>query len=87
MASEKLLPKKVALDRWGIKRTKCDELVAAGLLPKPIKIPTPAGTPGRNSYWPESVVDACVKAMALQRLDDLRRIASQDLNAMFGGAR
>lgn len=85
MAPERLLRKPEFKSRLNVGHTKFHELVNAGFLPKPVRLPTAAGTPGRVSYWPESVVSACVLAIAEQRLDDLRRIASQDLSAMFGG--
>lgn len=87
MHPERLLPKKVVLDRLGCKNTKLYELINSGFLPPPVKLPTPSGTPGRQSYWPESIVSACVHAIANQRIEDLRRIASQDANAPLTGLR
>lgn len=89
MESERLVRKSVVLDRLGCKNTKLYELIESGLFPKPVKLPTPTGKPGRVSYWPESMVAECIQAIAEQRLDDLRRIASQDLNAVVwnGGTR
>lgn len=83
MAPERLLPKKVVLDRLGCKNTKLYELINSGFLPLPIKLPTPTGEPGRLSYWPESVVNACVEALASQRIGELRRIASGGLGGVF----
>jgi predicted DNA-binding transcriptional regulator AlpA len=83
MAPERLLPKKVVLDRLGCKNTKLYELINSGFLPPPVKLPTPSGQPGRLSYWPESVVSACVEAIAAQRIYDLRRIASAGVGGVF----
>jgi predicted DNA-binding transcriptional regulator AlpA len=84
MSPERLLPKKIVLDRLGCKNTKLYELINSGFLPPPVKLPTASGTPGRHSYWPESVVNACVTAVAQQRVEELRRIAAQGRNVLFG---
>lgn len=73
-------------ERFGCKNANLYELIILGFLPAPVKLPTPSGAPGRHSFWPESVVNACVTAVAKQEFDELRRIATSGCNSTFGGA-
>lgn len=46
----------------GCGKTKHYEMIRDGLFPLPVRLPTITGKPGRTSYWPEEVVDACLRS-------------------------